>query len=85
MDQYLGELNFDPSPYFRSDVRQIIWTFLQTNDIDGLYWFIQCQSIRWVLVNRFGYVSKTEKLLLSQIIETIPSSSHECLCRSNAT
>ena len=27
MDQYLGELNFDPSPYFRSDVRQIIWTF----------------------------------------------------------
>lgn len=61
MDQYLGELNFDPSPYFRSDVRQIIWTFLQTNDIDGLYWFIQCQSIRWVLVNRFGYVSKTER------------------------
>ena len=27
MDLYLGELNFDLSPYFRSDVRQIIWTF----------------------------------------------------------
>ena len=25
---------------------------------------------------------KTEKLLLSQIIETIPSSSHECLCEA---
>ncbi|MGH2227047.1 glycosyltransferase family 2 protein, partial [Enterococcus faecalis] len=42
MDEYLGELNFDPSPYLRSDVRQIIWTFLQNNDIDDLYWFIQC-------------------------------------------
>lgn len=58
MDLYLGELNFDPSVHFRSDVRQAIWTFLKQNDIDGLYFFIQCQAVRWVLVNKLKMKKK---------------------------
>ncbi|WP_249274561.1 glycosyltransferase family 2 protein [Candidatus Enterococcus clewellii] len=58
MDLYLGKLNFDPSIHFRSDVRQVIWKFLKQNDIDGLYFFIQCQAIRWVLVNKLGIKKK---------------------------
>lgn len=46
---------------------------LQTNDIDGLYWFIQCQSIRWVLVNRFGYVSKQRSYYYPRLLKRFPA------------
>jgi glycosyltransferase involved in cell wall biosynthesis len=62
LDLYLGTLDFDPSPYFRSDVRQAIWRYLTRDDINGLYRFIYCQSVRWVLFNKFG-----KKVQINQI------------------
>jgi glycosyltransferase involved in cell wall biosynthesis len=60
LDKYLGTLAFDPSPYFRSDVRQITWKYLKKNDINGLYKFVNWQSVRWVLYNKLGMKKKLD-------------------------
>lgn len=62
LDLYLGQLDFDPSPYFRSDVRQAIWSYLKRDDINGLYHFIYWQSMRWVLFNKFGVKVQIDKI-----------------------
>ncbi|WP_371864135.1 glycosyltransferase family 2 protein [Lactococcus hodotermopsidis] len=49
LDLYLGNIKFDPSPYFRNDFRKTAWLYLKNNDISGLYRFIYLFSVRWVL------------------------------------
>lgn len=62
LDLYLGKLDFDPSPYFRSDVRQAIWGYLKRDDINGLHQFIYWQSVRWVLFNKLGLKKKENNI-----------------------
>lgn len=51
---YLGDITFDPSPYFRNDFRKTSWQYLEKNDISGLYRFIFLFSVRWVLNRKLG-------------------------------
>ena len=55
MDLYLGHLDFDLSRYFRSDPRVISWEYLQNNDINGLYWFVQLQSVRFLMYYKLDH------------------------------
>ncbi|MGO2742014.1 MAG: glycosyltransferase family 2 protein [Pseudolactococcus laudensis] len=60
MDLYLGHLDFDLSRYFRSDPRVISWEYLQNNDINGLYWFVQLQSVRFLMYYKLGFKEHTK-------------------------
>lgn len=74
LDYYVGYLSFDPSVYFRSDVRQAIWKYLEKNDINGLYTFLQCQVIRWVCYNKLGMKTiKGDYYYYPQLSKRLPS------------
>ena len=59
LKNYLGDLPFDPSLYFRNDFRKTCWKFILEDDISGLYWFIILFCIRWLLNRKLGI--KTSK------------------------
>lgn len=54
INRYLGYFDVDLSRYFRSDPRVIAWHYLQQDDIDGLYWFVQLQSLRFLMYYKLG-------------------------------
>lgn len=60
MDRYLEHLEFDLSHYFRSDPRVIAWQYLEKNDINGLFWFVQLQSVRFLMYYKLGLKQKNQ-------------------------
>ncbi|GFH39799.1 glycosyltransferase family 2 protein [Lactococcus insecticola] len=58
LDQYIGKLNFDPSKYFRSDLRKLTWQYLNEKDAASVYRFINLHSVRYVLNKKLGLVTR---------------------------
>lgn len=69
MLNYLGEISFNPSDYFRTDARKVAWKYLMKEDYKGLICFNNWHGLRHVLKNKFNLFYRKENIYYFPVLK----------------